>query len=209
MPLGGIRVHIVIATQHQQRSRVERPQCLCHVGHIARVKGHGDGVAGGLVQAGSGGVALCQQQHGGGFIKHTLNTAHQVPQARLAPALGKQLVGAVLRPLWGYALHVPQLARAIAQGHQQSAIRGKAHAVGLHTLAGQVGAGAVAARVAGCIPQRGRFSGGMGVFGLLLGLLCLLALCLFTRTLCQCFGAGWCGGLVWLGQAEAVFFGQA
>ena len=175
-------------------------QGLGNVRQVARIKGHSHRAAGGLVHAGSGGVTLGNQQHASpGRI-----TA-PVPQPRLAPALQKQFVGAFGRALGGNALQVQQITRRIAQGHQQAAIGGKAQAMGLHALAGQVGAGT---GVAGCIPLRHRVKRCSRVGRVLVGLVGLLALGFFTGAACQLFGAGCGRGFAGLGQHKAVFFGQ-
>ena len=152
------------------------------------------------MQACGCGVALGHQQH-----QSPRRITAPVPQPRLAPALQKQLVGAIGWALGGYALQVPQLARCIAHRHQQAAIRGKAHAVGVHALAGQIRAVALGA---GCIPLAHRVSRCSSVRGLLLGLLGPLALCLLALTLGQHFGARRLGRFGGFGQHKAVFFGQ-
>ena len=196
----GFCVAVVVTAHHQQRGAVLLAQGLGYVGQVASIKGHGHRVARGFMQACGCGVALGHQQH-----QSPRRITAPVPQARLAPALQKQLVGAIGWALGGYALQVPQLARCIAHRHQQAAVRGKAHTVGVHALAGQIRA---VARGAGCLPLTHRISRCSSVRGLLLGLLGPLALCLLALTLGQHFGARGLGRFGGLGQHKAVLFGQ-
>ena len=175
-------------------------QGLGNVRHVARVKGHSHRAAGGLVHACGRGVALGNQQH-----RSPSGITAPVPQPGLAPALQKQFVGAFARALGGNALQIPQSPGRIAQGRQHAAIGRKAHAMGLHALACQVGA---SAGVGGCIPLRYRVKRCSRVGRVLVGLVGLLALGFFIGAACQLFGAGCGRGFAGLGQHKAVFFGQ-
>ena len=155
---------------------------------VAGVKGHGHGVACGLVQGAGRGKALGDQQHGragGGVVAGQI--AHQVPQPGLAATLQKQLVGPAARLRWCDLLQVPQLARPIAQRHQQPATGRKAHAVGLHTLAHQVRAGAA---LAGFLPLRRRLVGCARLRSIGAGLFLPLPLCPQALAFGQLYGRG-------------------
>lgn len=191
---------VVVAAQHQQRSRELLAQGTGNVHQVAIVKSHSHRVPGGCAQAGSGGVARGNQQHTStGWI-----TA-PVPQARLAPALQKQFVCAIGRAHRGNALHVPQLAARITHRHQNKATRSKAHAIGLHALAQQIPA---FARLAGTVPQRRRFNGCAGMGSVLPGLLSLLACYPLTFTLRQHGGIRWRCRLIGRRQHKAALLGQ-
>ena len=96
-----------------------------------------------------GRVALDNEQPRSAF-----GLADQVKRARLTPAFQQQLAGpAIGRPLGLDGLHIPQLAGCIVPRHEHVAGRCEAHAVPLHALAHQVGAGA--AFGAGCPHARG------------------------------------------------------
>ena len=193
-------LHIIVTAQHQQSGWIRLVQGVCHVCQVARIKGHSHRAARCLVQACRRGVAFGNQQH-----RSPRRIAAPVPQPGLAPALQEKLIRPAGWLVGCDALHVPQLARCITHRHQQPAVSTEAHTIGLHTLAGQVGA---LTRVAGTVPRLHRIKRSVSMCGLLPGLFCLLACCPLTCQAGGCCGVGFTGCLVGLRHRKAVFFGE-
>ena len=196
---------VVVGTQHQQHIRALLVQSLGHGQQVTRIKGHSHGQARRLVQAGAGGVALSHQQRTG-----CLHLANQVKQAGLLGPANEKLVGAAFWLAGCNALHVPQLAIAVApRNHQLFAGLVRAHAKGQNPFAAQVrGLGWVGHGGAIAIPIRLGLGSRALVFGCAAGSFCSRSL-LGAGALCGLFGwAGAGGGLVLLGDDKPVRLGQ-